>query len=102
MDMAPDFYSDLGNGIDRDCSIFLKNVFIFGYTRSLLLCAGFPRLWQVGTTSCCCAWTSHCDGFSCCRAWALGARTSVVAAHRLSSRGSQALELGLGSSGTRA
>ena len=29
MDMAPDFYSDLGNGIDRDCSIFLKNVFIF-------------------------------------------------------------------------
>ena len=27
---------------------------------------------------------SHCGGFSCCRAWALGAWTSVVVAHGLS------------------
>ena len=24
------------------------------------------------------AWTSHCSGFSCCRAWAIGCRTSVI------------------------
>ena len=41
-------------------------------------------------------------GFPCCRAWTLGARASAVAAHRLSSCGSQALEHWLGSSGTRA
>ena len=32
----------------------------------------------------CCAWASHCGGFSCCRAWALGAQASVVVAHGLS------------------
>ena len=37
---------------------------------------------------------SHCDGFSGCRAQALGARALVAAAHRLSGCGSQALELG--------
>ena len=30
------------------------------------------------------AWTSHCGGFSCCRAQAVGAWASVVATHRLS------------------
>ena len=33
---------------------------------------------------------SHCGGFSCCGAWALGAWASVVAAHGLSSCGSRA------------
>ena len=32
----------------------------------------------------CGAWASHCGGFSCCGAWALGAQASVVVAHRLS------------------
>ena len=27
----------------------------------------------------CCARASHCGGFSCCRAWALDARASIVA-----------------------
>ena len=31
----------------------------------------------------CSAWASYCGGFSCCRARALGARASVVVAHRL-------------------
>ena len=31
----------------------------------------------------CSALASHCGGFSCCRARALGARASVVVAHRL-------------------
>ena len=30
------------------------------------------------------AWVSHCSGFSCYGAQALGAQASVVAAHRLS------------------
>ena len=46
----------------------------------------------------CCAWAlsscraraSHCGGFSCCGAWALGVRASVVVAHRLSSCGARA------------
>ena len=67
---------------------------------------------------CCCAWTfsscgkwwllccsaraSHCGGFSCCGARALGVRASVVVAHGLSSCGSRALERRLSSCGTRA
>ena len=36
------------------------------------------------------AWTSHCGGFSSCRAQALGERASVVTALRLSSCGAGA------------
>jgi len=46
----------------------------------------------VGDTLLCGAWAYHCDGFSCCRAQALGTQDSVVAAHGLSSCSSQALE----------
>ena len=46
------------------------------------------------------AQASHCGGFSCCGAWALGAQASIVAAHGLSSCGSQALEHRLSSCGT--
>ena len=38
----------------------------------------------------CCAWASDCGGFSCCRVRALGARSSVVVARRLSSCGARA------------
>ena len=50
----------------------------------------------------CGAWASHCGGFSCCRAWPLGAWASVVVAHGLSSCGSNTLESGLSSCGARA
>ena len=50
----------------------------------------------------CYVWASHCGGFSCCGAWALGTWTSVVVAFRLSSCGSRALERRLSSCGTRA
>ena len=43
---------------------------------------------------------SHCGGFSCCRAQALGAWASVVVARGLSSSGSRALEHRLSSCGT--
>ena len=38
----------------------------------------------------CSVWASHCGGFSCCGAWALGMWASVVVAHGLSSCGSRA------------
>ena len=40
-----------------------KNVFVYG-------CAGSSLLH--GAFSSCCVWASHCSGFSCCRAQALG------------------------------
>ena len=33
----------------------------------------------------CSVWASHCDGFSCCGAWALGAEALIAVAHGLSS-----------------
>ena len=41
--------------------------------------------------SSCSAWASHCGGFSCCRAQALGAQAPAVVAHGLSRRNSRAL-----------
>ena len=55
-----------------------------------------------GATLRCGVWASHCSGFSCCGAQALGAWASVVAAHRLSSCGLRALERRLSSCGSRA
>ena len=55
-----------------------------------------------GATLPCGAQASHSSGFSCCRAWALGAWASVVVARGLSSCGSRALESRLGSCGARA
>ena len=46
----------------------------WGCVGSLLLCTGFLQLQQAGVTLRCGARASHCGGFSCCRAWALGAR----------------------------
>ena len=43
----------------------------------------------------CSPWASHCGGFSCCRAWGLGPRASVVVAHRLQSAGSVVVVHGL-------
>ena len=50
----------------------------------------------------CGARASHCGGFSCCRARALGTLASVVVAHGLSSCGSRALERRLSSCGAQA
>ena len=37
-------------------------------------------MWRVGATFCCGAWASHCSGFSCDGAQALGMCASVVVA----------------------
>ena len=47
------------------------NVYLFGCTGSLLLCAGFLWLWRAGATLGCGAWASHFGGFSCYGAQAL-------------------------------
>ena len=54
----------------------------------------------MGATLRCGARVSHCGGFSCCRAQALGAQASVAVPRRLSSCGSRALEHRLSSCGT--
>ena len=49
-------------------------LFIFGCVGSSLLRAGFLWLWQAGVTLSCGERPSHCGGFSCCGARALGVR----------------------------
>ena len=75
---------------------------MFGCVGSSLLHAGFLQLWRAGATLRCGARASHCGGFFCCRAWALGVQASVVVARGLSSCGSRALERRLSSCGARA
>ena len=82
-----------GKTVQRELNVSL--FFFFG-------CAGVLYLWWAGATLHCDARASHCGGFPCCGAWALGMRASVVAAHGLSSCGSQALECRLSSCGAQA
>ena len=77
-------------------------LFIFGCVGSLLLRAGFLRLRRARATLRYGAEASHCGGFSCCGAWALGVRASAVVVHGLSSCGSRALERRLSSCSARA
>ena len=69
---------------------FFKNYLFFGCSGSSLLYAGFLCLW-VGATLHWGTQASHCGGFSCCRAQALGRQDSVVTACGLSSCGAWAL-----------
>ena len=75
-------------------------LFIFGCVGSSLLHAGFLQLQRAGATLRCGAPASHCGGFSCCGARALGVWASVVVVRGLSSCGARALECRLSSCGT--
>ena len=75
-------------------------LFIFGCIGSSLLRAGFLQLQRAGATLRCGVRASHCGGFSCCGARALGAWASIVVSHGLSSCDSQALEHRPSSCGT--
>ena len=87
----------------RQINRFFFNLFIYlGCIGSSLLHVGFPQLQRAGATLHCRAQASHCGGFCCCGAWALGARASVVVARGLSSCGSWALERRLSSCGAQA
>ena len=68
---------------------FLKQFYSYLFL-VLLLWACFLSSWGAGATLCCGAGTSHCRGFSCVRAQALGAQASVAVAQSLGSCGSQA------------
>ena len=57
-------------------------LFIFGCARSSLPPRFFSSCREQGPLSSCGARTSHCGGFSCCRALALGLVGSVAAAPR--------------------
>ena len=63
---------------------------------------GLSLVGRVGATLLCGVRASHCSGFSCCGARALGTQASVVVARGLSSCGGRALEHSLSSCGTRA
>ena len=52
-------------------------------------------MWRAGATLPCGVWTSHCSGFSCRGARALGPQASVVVARRLQSTGSVVVAHGL-------
>ena len=73
------------------CIYIYIYVCVYVYKYSFLAALGlrcctraFLWLWWAGATLRCCGWASHCGGFSCCRAQAVGARASVVVAHGLS------------------
>ena len=69
----------------------------------LRCCAlAFSSCGERGATLRCGVRASHCGGFSCCGAWALGVRASVVVTLGLSSCGSHALERRLSTCGARA
>ena len=53
------------------------------------------QLRRAGATLRCAVRASHCHGFSCCGAWSIGARASVVVAHRLQRAGSVVVAHGL-------
>ena len=79
-----------------------KKLFIYLFMAVLgLRCYvwAFLQLRRAGATLRCGARASHCGGFSCCGARALGAWASVVVAPRLSSCGLWALEHRLSSCG---
>ena len=83
---------------------FFLVIFIFLFLAALGLrcCArALSSCGELGATLRCSAWASHCGGFSCCGARALGAWASVVVARGLSSCGLQAPERRLSSCGAR-
>ena len=88
-------------GIRLNSFIFYFILFYFWLHWVFIAARGLSLVAASGPTLCCGARASHCGGFSCCRAWALGARASEVAAHRLGSCGSQALERRLSSCGAQ-
>ena len=74
---------------------FIYFILFILFLAALGLCfcmRAFLWFWQAGATLHCGAQASHCGGFSCCGAWALGTWASVVVAQGLSSCGSRALE----------
>ena len=79
-------------GLNPIFFLFLKNnficLFIYDCAVSLFLHRLFSSCGEQELLSSCGAWASHCSGFSCCGARALGAWASVVVVPGLQSLGS--------------
>ena len=83
--------------------IYFLNLFLFLAVLGLRCCVwAFLQLQRAGATLRCSARASHCGGFTCCGARALGAQASVAVARGISSCGSWALECRLSSCDARA
>ena len=81
--------------IPRHFFLMTFKIFLFiylGFAKSSLLHGLFSGHGKWGLLSNCSTWASHCNGFSCCGAQALGSQASVVVAHGLSICGPWALE----------
>ena len=65
---------------------FLKKHIYFFLAALVLHCCAwtYSSYNELGLISSCGVWASHCSGFSCCRAQALGEWSSGVVAHGLS------------------
>ena len=75
---------------------FFNFIYLFLAVLGLCCYSGFfSSCGEWGLLSGCGARASHCAGFSCCRAQALGTWTSVVVAHGLKSTGSIVVVHGL-------
>ena len=75
------------------------NIIYFWLRWVFVAAHGLSLVGRAGATLYCSARASHCGGFSCCGAQALGAWASVVVARGLSSCGLEALERKLSSCG---
>ena len=86
--------------IEQQLNLFLNYlfIFIFGCIESLLLRTGFLSLQPVGTALQCSSLASHCRGFCCYGAQALGHEGSVFVKCRTQSTGSVAVTHRLNSS----
>ena len=83
--------------------IIFKIYFIYFWLHWVFVAAcGLSLVVESGAALHCGVRASHCGGFSCCGARALGTRASVVVACGLRSCGSQALERRVSSCGARA
>ena len=79
--------------------LFLFFLIYFWLRWVFVAARGLSLVAASGATLHCGARASHCGGFSCCRAWALGTQASVVVTHRLNSCGLWALKRRLSSCG---
>ena len=78
-------------------SLFFKTFIYFWLSWVFVAALRFPLVVASGGYSSCGVRASHCSGFSCCRARALGMQASVVVAHGLSCPEACAISLDQGS-----
>ena len=83
--MIRKFLSDLSlpGTLSVNLILILINYLINLFLSALGLCCcarAFSSCGDGGATLCCGARASHCSGFSCCRAWAVGRRLSSCGA----------------------